>query len=110
VLKTANPNANFCNKRALAARERALEKKYPADRIFYFEAEARWLKLVERYEFSTRAKRLIANHRSSPQRPSCPACAITMPLAEIQVIRGAVDHRYECKECGYNMRITVCED
>jgi hypothetical protein len=110
VLKTANPNANFCYKRAFAARERALEKKYPADRTFYFEAEARWLKLAERYEFSARAERLIASHRSSPQRPSCPACAIAMALAEIQVIRGAVDHRYKCKECGYAMRITVYDD
>ena len=110
MLKAANPNASFCYKRALVARERALETKYPADRIFYFEVEARWLKLAESYELSARAKRFIASHRSSPQRPSCPACGIAMPLAEIQVVRGAVDHRYKCKECGYNIRITVCDD
>ena len=55
VLKAANPNTRYCYKKALAARERAFEAKHPQDRLFYFEAEARLLKLAESYEFSARA-------------------------------------------------------
>jgi|SRR5215813_13193585 len=109
MLKVANRNAKYCYKRALAARERALETKQPDDRIFYFEAEARWLKLAESYEFSLRTEQFIASHPASPQRPSCPACAVVMPLAEVQTLRGAVNYRYECTDCGHNMHITVCD-
>jgi len=106
MLKAANSNAGYCYKKALAARERALETKSPEDRIFYFEAEARWLRLAESYEFSRRAKQFITNHPISQQRPLCPACAVAMPLAEVQVVRGAVDYRYQCKGCGFRICVS----
>jgi hypothetical protein len=109
VLKATKPDVRYCYKQALAARARALETKYPEDRLFYFEAEARWLKLAESYEFSSRTKQFIASHPTSPRRPSCPACAVVMRLAEVQTISGAVDYRYECTDCGYNTHITVCD-
>jgi ribosomal protein S27AE len=108
VLKASNPNARYCYERALAARDRAVEAKYPEDRLFYFEAEARWLKLAESYDFSARAGQFIASR--SPQRPSCPTCAEAMLLAEVQVLRGAVEYRYECRECGNNIYITGRND
>ena len=107
MLKASNPNAKYCYKKAFEARERALQAKQGQDRLFYFEAEARWLKLAESYEFTARAKRFMA---TPSQRPSCPACAAAMPLAEVQTIRSAVDYRYECKECGYNTHITMQDD
>jgi len=110
VLKAANPDAKYCYKKALAARERALETKIPEDRIFYFEAEARWLKLAESYEFSARSNKFISSHSTSPRRPSCPACAVVMPLAEVQALCDAVSYRYECTDCGYNAYITVRDD
>src|SRR5262245_8151026 len=109
MLKTINRNAKYCYTRAFAARERALVTKNPDDRIFHFEAEARWLKLAESYEISTRTGQFIAS-RPTPQRPSCPACAVAMPLAEVQVFRGGVEYRYECKACGYRMDVTRCDD
>jgi len=33
-----------------------------------------------------------------------------MPLAEVQVFRGGVEYRYECKACGYRMDVTRCDD
>jgi hypothetical protein len=110
MLTAANRNARYCYKRALAARERALETKRPEDRIFYFEAEARWLRLAESYEFSSRTEQFMASRPTSPQRPSCPACAVPMPLAEVQTLRGAVNYRYECTDCSHSMHITVCDD
>jgi len=101
VLKASNLNARYCYERALAARERAVEAKHPEDRLFYFEAEARWLKLAESYELSARTSQFITSR--SPQRPSCRDCAEAMQLAEVQVLRGAVEYRYECKECGNNI-------
>lgn len=109
MLKAANRNARFCYTKAFAARERALVTKNPEDRIFYFEAEARWLRLAESYEISARTDQFIAS-RPTPQRPSCPACAVAMPLAEVQVFRGGVEYRYECKACGYRMDVTRCDD
>jgi len=110
ALKAANPNTRYCYKKALAARERAFEAKHPQDRLFYFEAEARWLKPAESYEFSARANQFIVSQPISLERPSCPACAVAMPLAEVQVVRGAVEYRYECKKCGYKMNRTRCDD
>ena len=67
VLKAANSDAIYCYKKALAARERALKTKYPEDRVFYFEADARWLKLAKSHEFSARAEQFIASQPTSPQ-------------------------------------------
>ena len=107
MLKASNPNAKYCYTRALEARERVVQAKQVQDRLFYFGTEERWLKLAESYEFTARAKQFIA---IPSQRPSCPACAVAMPLAEVQTIRSAVDYRYECKECGYNTHITMQDD
>ena len=109
MLKAANRNASYCYTKALAARERALETKNLEDRMFYFEAEARWLKLAESHEIAARTDQFIAS-KPTQQRPSCPACAMAMPLAEVQVFRGGVEYRYECKACGYQMDITRCDD
>src|SRR5262245_21739214 len=110
MLKVSNSNSLYCYKRALAARERALEIKLAEDRKFYFEAEARWLKLAESYEFSEPTQQFIAGRSRPSQRPSCPACATVMSLAEVQVIRGAADYRYQCEACGYNTGITFLDD
>jgi len=110
MLRALNPDARYCYKKALAAREGALETKNPEDRIFYFEAEARWLKLAQGYEFSSRTKQFIASHPNLPQRPSCPACAIVMPLAEVQALAHAVSYRFECTDCGHNTHMAVRND
>lgn len=110
MLKAANRNASYCYTKATTARERALGTRNPEDRVFYFEAEARWLRLAESYEISTRTSQFIANRPATPQRPSCPACAVDMPLGEVQVFRGGIEYRYECKACGYRMDITRCDD
>src|SRR5262245_3869562 len=109
MLKAANRNARYCYTKATAARERALEIRNPEDRVFYFEAEARWLKLAESYEISTRTSLFIAS-QPTQQRPSCPACAVDMPLGEVQVFRGGIEYRYVCKACGYRIDITRCDD
>jgi|GEM_PF-813008 hypothetical protein len=109
MLKVANRNARYCYTRALAAKERALETKNPEDRVLYFEAEARWLKLAEGYDISARIDQFIAS-QPTPQRPSCPVCALAMPLTEVQVCRGAIEYRYECKVCSYRMDFTRSDD
>ena len=76
---------------------------------FISKPKRRWLKLAESYEISARTDQFIAS-RPTPQRPSCPACAVAMPLAEVQVFRGGVEYRYECKACGYRMDVTRCDD
>jgi hypothetical protein len=63
MLKVANRNARYCYTRALAAKERALETKNPEDRVLYFEAEARWLKLAEGYDISAQS---INSSQASP--------------------------------------------
>ena len=109
MLKVANRNARYWYTRALTAKERALETKNPEDRVFYFEAEARWLKLAQSYDISARTDQFIAS-QPTLQRPSCPVCALAMPLAEVQVFRGAIEYRYECRACGYRMDVTHCDD
>lgn len=108
MLKASNPSARYCYERALAARERAVEAKHPEDRLFYFEAEARWLKLAESYELSGRASQFIASRSS--RRPSCSTCTGAMLLAEVQVLRGGVEYRYECRECDSNIYIMGRDD
>jgi ribosomal protein S27AE len=110
MLKAAIRNARYFYTKAITARERALGTKNPEDRVSYFEAEARWLELAESYEVSTRTSQFIASQPATPQRPSCPACAQAMPLAEVQVFRGAIEYRYACKACGYRMDVTRYDD
>jgi hypothetical protein len=109
MLKAANRNARYCYTKATTARERAVGTRNLEDRVFYFEAEARWLKLAESYDISARTDQFIAN-QPTPQRPSCPACAVAMPLSEVQVFRGAIEYRYACKACGYRMDVTRYDD
>src|SRR5262245_53262326 len=109
MLKAANRNARYCFTKAITARERALGTRNPEDRVCYFEAEARWLKLAESYDTSARTDQFIAS-QPTPERPSCPACALAMPLAEVQVFRGGIEYRYECSACGYRMDVTRCND
>jgi hypothetical protein len=110
MLKSGNPNARYCYKKALAARECALETKNSQDRIPNFAAEARWLKLAWSYEFSAWVSQFLASQSIPPQRPSCPACGVAMPLVEVQAFRGGIEYAYECEECGRKMNITLSDD
>src|SRR5262245_42437882 len=107
--KPTNLHAKY-PKRELAARQRALEKDPLADRILRLEAEARWQKLIRRSNFSTRVNQLAASQAVCPQRPCCPACAVAMPLTEVQVCRGAIEYSFECKVCGCKMNIARSDD
>jgi len=110
MLKAPNTSARYCYKKALAARERALETKHRQNRILYFEAEARWLKLAQSYEFSARVREFLVTRSIPPHHPACFICGATMRLAEVQVFRGGIEYSFECKECGRKMSITRSDD
>jgi len=106
VLRVSDPDVRRCYVNALGARERARKAKAPLDREFYLEAEKRWLRLAESFEYSARLSRFLEQPRNLPTRPICFACDVAMWLKKTDCVGGQIGFRYECPVCEATEMVT----